>query len=121
VEDSYVHDLYEGSSGHGDGVQVSLPAAGIEIRHNTIFAPGATSAVNWTGQTQSMLVENNFLGGGAYTLYCPRVTVPTGAFQAVGNRFADGMEAFGLADDCAGGDVIFSGNFRDSDGSPVTP
>lgn len=123
IEDSYIHNLYEGPAGegHADGIQITDNPARILIRHNTILVPGTTAAVNWTRQTTSVLIQNNLLGGGAYTVYCPAVTIPAGAYQVLDNRFADGMQAYGLSESCGGGDVKFMGNYKDSDLSPVPP
>jgi hypothetical protein len=123
IEDSYIHSLYEGPSGagHADGIQMAGTPTNVMIRHNTILVPATTAAVNWTGPTNSVTIDNNLLGGGAYTVYCPRQTIATGAYKVINNRFAEGMGAFGLTDDCDGGDVTFTGNYKDSNLSAVTP
>jgi hypothetical protein len=64
-----------------------------------------------------VIVEKNFLAGGAYTVYCPRVPIAAGAFQVLDNRF--GTYTFGHSDSCGGGDVTFTGNFSDSDLTPI--
>lgn len=120
LEDSYIHDLYEGSVGHADGIQMAGTPSNVVIKHNSILVPGTTSAVNWTGQTTSVRIENNMLGGGSYTVYCPRVTIPTGAYKVLSNRFVDGMERYGLTDSCGGGDVEFTGNYKDSNLAAVS-
>lgn len=86
VEDSYIHDLYESSTSHTDGLQ--LPGgAHITINHNTIFVPGATSAIISDPTADSdVVISNNLLAGGAYTLYCPRDSSQN--YQVVGNRFS---------------------------------
>lgn len=119
IEDSYLHNFYEGPSGHADGIQMGGTPNNIVINHNTIFSVAATAAVNWTGQTQDVVIEDNFMGGGSYVVYCPRVTIPTGAYKVLNNRFADSLSAYGFSDDCAGGDVTWTGNYKDSDLSPV--
>lgn len=117
IEDSYVPGVIEVNGGHGDAIQFAEPAAGIVIRRNTLFAHDGTAAVNWTGPTESVVVEDNFVAGGAYTVYCPRESIDAGAFSVIGNRF--GTYTFGPTDSCGGGDVTFTDNFWDSDLSPV--
>jgi hypothetical protein len=74
VEDSYIHDmLIAGADPHNDGIQ-SLGTTSLTIRHNTIILKdGSTSAIILsTGSADSMrniLIENNLLGGGAFTVY----------------------------------------------------
>ncbi len=119
VEDSWVHDLVPTSvaGAHSDGAQL-FGGTNIVLRHNTILVPGANAAItrNVADNTPSILIENNFLGGGTYTLYCP---YGPGSFQVRNNRFADGMQQYGLSLDC--GRVPWTGNFRDSNGSVVGP
>lgn len=86
VEDSYIHDLYEGSSGHADGIQLA-GGAHITIQHNTIFSPGGTSAIiSHPDRNSDVLVAGNLLAGGAYTLYCPEHT--SADFRVIANRFS---------------------------------
>ncbi|WP_372593079.1 hypothetical protein [Actinotalea sp.] len=73
VQDSYIHDLVTTSDSHNDGMQ-SLGSDDVLIRHNTVIMPkGSTSAILLsTGSADSMrriVIDNNLLGGGAYTLY----------------------------------------------------
>lgn len=83
VQDTYITDIVEVNGGHGVGMQFSAPVSNIVVSHNTIIVGNVTSAVNWTGNTVSMRVENNLLAGGGYTVYCPRVLVPAGAFKVL--------------------------------------
>lgn len=86
VQDSYIHDLYEGATGHADGIQLA-GGAHIAIAHNTIFNPGGTSAIISNPRANSdVLVANNLMAGGAYTLYCPRDASQN--FRVIGNRFS---------------------------------
>jgi hypothetical protein len=86
IVDSYIHDLYEGSSGHADGVQLA-GGAHIDIRHNTIFVPGGTSAIiSHPSDNSDVLVASNLMAGGAYTLYCPRDSSVD--FHVLDNRFS---------------------------------
>lgn len=88
VEDSYVHDLYIGTAGHTDGAQMA-GGAHITMRQNTILNPndGGTSAIimNATGESD-VLIANNLMAGGAFTLYCPKTS--SSNVRVLGNRFS---------------------------------
>jgi hypothetical protein len=93
VVDSYIHDLYEGATGHADGIQLA-GGAHIVISHNTIFNPGGTSAIiSHPTANSDVLVTGNLLGGGAYTLYCPRDS--STAYRVLDNRFSTLFSAKG--------------------------
>jgi len=119
VEDTYITDVVEVNGGHGDGMQFAGTVSNIVVRHNTIIVGPVTSAVNRTGETTSLLVEDNLLAGGAYTLYCPRVPVASGAFTAINNRFGDYV--YGHTDSCGESGVVFTGNYEDSTLAPIEP
>lgn len=120
IVDSYVHDLYEGSEGHADGVQLA-GGADIDIRHNTIFVPGGTSAIiSHPDGNSDVLVASNLLAGGAYTLYCPSES--SSNFSVLDNRFSTRFAAKGGAygpwTDC-GKVAEVRGNVWDSDLRPL--
>ncbi|MEU6713475.1 right-handed parallel beta-helix repeat-containing protein [Nonomuraea sp. NPDC046802] len=95
VVDSYIHDLYEGATGHADGIQLA-GGSNIRIKHNTIYAPGGTSAIiSHPTKNANVLVEDNLLAGGAYTLYCPRER--SRDYRVIANRFARTFSAKGGA------------------------
>jgi hypothetical protein len=72
VEDNYIHDLQGGPGSHHDGFQ-NGGGGPLTIRHNTILNPhGETSAIALFqdfGVPHDVLIENNLLGGGGYTVY----------------------------------------------------
>jgi hypothetical protein len=118
VEDSYVHDMWNSSASHTDGIQLAghlvgsgyvAGALNITIRHNTIYGVGAdgslgTSAIiaNRSGDV-NVLIQDNLLAGGAYTLYCDAGTASQ--FRVIGNhfsrRFSSAVGAYGPSDGCA--------------------
>ena len=55
----------------------------VTIRHNTIYVPGGTSALISpkvsSGVIANILVRDNLVAGGAYTIYCPQ--------EGSGNQF----------------------------------
>lgn len=73
-EDSYISNRYRVNGvSHNDGIQ-SSGGFGITIRGNTILGSYqmSTSAIKVTAGQSNMgnvLIENNYLSGGAYTLY----------------------------------------------------
>jgi hypothetical protein len=80
VKDSYIHDLANSAVAHTDGIQFAHYLNGstevnhardITVDHNTIYANAGTSSVisNPSGD-EDILVQNNLLAGGAYSLYC---------------------------------------------------
>jgi hypothetical protein len=70
--DSWVHDLSKGPGDHNDGVQIT-GGSNITIRHNRIENPkNQTSAIlvgGEFGSPSNILIEDNFLNGGNYTIY----------------------------------------------------
>ena len=73
IENNYVHDLLATGSPHYDGVQIDGGVSNVTIKHNTIINSDIqTSAVmidNWAGPVSNIIVENNRLIGGGYTVY----------------------------------------------------
>lgn len=132
IENSYIHTLDEGPTGegHGDGIQSAL-LINITIRHNTIIGrsgdlttPGnnATSAIiTPPNGTRDTLIENNFLAGGAATIYCPENS-PVNV-RVINNTFAVRPGPLGAAyyyaDACNSG-TVFTGNVTNT-GVPVNP
>src|SRR5579859_849830 len=86
IEDSYIHDLFQSADAHTDGIQ-SYDGSNMKLIHNTFygdtpFCPNAdycsgTSGVNDNAHpdspvhTNGLIVKDNLLAGGAFTLYCP--------------------------------------------------
>ena len=86
VEDSYMHDFYQGATGHADGIQLE-GGADITITHNTILDLIGTSAIiSDPSRNSNVLVSGNLMAGGSYTLYCPRDSSTN--YRVIGNRFS---------------------------------
>lgn len=150
IEDSFIHDLYnEGADPHTDGIEFgtghwngsSFTCTGgcvrdVTISHNTILSmcPGATtpetdegcyttSAIisHSFGVDQNILIQNNLLGGGAFTLYCD-IGFTGVNYHVDNNHFTTRYKAtvgfFGPSSDCS--DETTSGNVYDETGLPVT-
>jgi len=72
MTDSYIHDLGTGPESHNDGCE--LGSKDVTVRHNTILnAQGQTAAVfiGASAPSTNILVEDNVLAGGGYTVYGP--------------------------------------------------
>jgi hypothetical protein len=95
IEDNYLHAFTEAASnGHVDGFQTEGASHGV-IRHNTIdVTQGQTSAIAiWNSRRNSddILVENNLLTGGGFTIYAedysPSEASPAGGYTVTNIRF----------------------------------
>lgn len=117
LEDNWIHPAVTANGAHTDGIQMNQGAANITVRHNTISvpAPGGTSAIiMWdegNPQNSNVLITNNLMWGGTYTLYCPRVG-PVTNIVITNNRF--GTHEYGPHNGCTGNHVTtFTGNVND--------
>jgi hypothetical protein len=72
IEDNYIHDMIEYDGAHDDGFAMTR-GSDVVIKHNTILIPNQqTSAVilgTYSGPIDNVTIENNYLNGGAYTIY----------------------------------------------------
>lgn len=135
VEDSFIHDLYNGNDAHADGIQLASRwngstyiqgAKDVVVRHNTIFSADAAGALGTSALISNpkgdvnILIENNLLAGGAYTLYCP-VDVKGVEYRVLGNhfstRYSAKVGAFGSSTGCS--DEEKSGNVIHETGAPI--
>ncbi|MBW4656729.1 MAG: M10 family metallopeptidase C-terminal domain-containing protein [Kaiparowitsia implicata GSE-PSE-MK54-09C] len=73
IEGNYIHDLKASGSPHYDGIQIDGGQSDIRIDHNTIINPhGQTAAImidNYFGPVSNVVVNDNLLVGGGYTIY----------------------------------------------------
>lgn len=73
IEGNYIHDLQASGSPHYDGIQIDGGQSNIRIEHNTVINPhGQTAAVmidNYFGPVSNVVVNDNLLVGGGYTIY----------------------------------------------------
>lgn len=138
IEDSYIHDLYNSSAAHADGAQLSFGhwngssypccARDVTFRHNTMYGMGdgdttfGTSAIisNPRGDV-NILIENNLMAGGAYTLYCDYNGTATN-YRVIDNHFSTRFKAtvgfYGVSTGCS--DETQSGNVIHETGQPIT-
>lgn len=73
IEGNFVHDLLASGKPHYDGIQIDGGISNVTIRHNTVInAHAQTSAVminNYDGPVSDIVVDNNRLIGGGYSVY----------------------------------------------------
>lgn len=125
VEDSFIHDLYSGGGAHSDGAQFNQGASNITFRHNTIQGGNTSAIIMWdegNPQNANVLIENNKLSGGAYTLYTARQG-PVTNVRIRNNRFVVGSAAFGYCNGAVVGTTVteWSGNVNDATGAILGP
>jgi polygalacturonase len=120
VEDNYVHDLNaRGGDPHYDGIQLhGGVSSDVVIRHNSVNTRWSDNSAITMGAVQNVLVENNRLYGGGYTL---RIDArhnegDVSGVSILNNRFGP-HEAGYLAFDNATATV--NGNVDDRTGEPI--
>ena len=99
IEDNYIHDpipccTWPRPIPHTDSIQIPAGASNIRIEHNRVYGGylnqgdfgNAAIMTSTSGtSTTNMIVDNNLLAGGGYTLYCPGAD---GGFTWTNNRFS---------------------------------
>ena len=132
VMDSYLQGSENGPDDpHGDGIQAQS-GNNIIIRHNTLLQINPVTSAIITNPTfdNNWIVENNILGGGAYTLYCPEQgtnfvvrnnrfypyrSLPSAQFPNGQRLYFDlgdnRAPAYGHTDACNHSGIIWSGNY----------
>jgi hypothetical protein len=73
IQDNYIHDLLASGSPHYDGIQIDGKVSDVIIHHNTIINPYTQTAAvmidNYFGPIANIVVSQNRLVGGGYTVY----------------------------------------------------
>lgn len=96
IIDSYIHDMqcYGGGDPHIDGVQLQDGGRNITMQHNRIYGScdGATagqhgnSAIFYSGNMHNVVLTDNILSGGGYTLYCNQLARGAGSGNSYTNN-----------------------------------
>ncbi|MFD4246314.1 hypothetical protein ACFWP3_32675 [Streptomyces sp. NPDC058525] len=138
LHDNYVHDIvaFRNQGGEWQHTDAVISGGGnkgrLTIRHNTLLNStavdrGATAAVGLfadTGTVTSVVVEGNWLAGGAYALYGggPGATGIQVTDNVFSTQYHPNSGAYGpvTAWNAGGAGNVWRGN-RMSDGRPVTP
>ncbi len=73
IEGNYIHDLKASGSPHYDGIQIDGGQTDTIVRHNTVINDHTQTAAlmidNYFGPVTNILVTDNLLVGGGYTIY----------------------------------------------------
>jgi hypothetical protein len=88
IQDTWIHDLYDGGPDpHPDGIQIAI-GRNLLIENNAIVLNGGMTSAIISHRTDmnGVIIRNNLLGGGAYTLYCP--SERSVDVRIIGNRFS---------------------------------
>ncbi|MFD8410238.1 hypothetical protein ACFV2Q_00455 [Streptomyces sp. NPDC059650] len=138
LHDNYVHDIvaFRNKTGEWQHTDAVISGGGnkgrLTVRHNTLLNPvrvdqGATAAVGLfadTGVVSSVVVERNWLAGGAYSLYGggPGATGIKVTDNVFSTEYHATAGAYGTATawNAGGAGNVWSGN-RMADGRPVPP
>lgn len=76
LQDSWIHDLTPAPGAHSDGGQVQDGITNLVVRHNTIDMSSAVNSALFIAPDMGpstagpILIENNYLNGGGFTLFC---------------------------------------------------
>jgi hypothetical protein len=128
VEHSFIHDLIQynpATDPHTDGSQITPVGRDIRIVHNTIYVGNGTSAIISpnvsSGVVSNVLIQDNLMAGGSYTLYCQQ-DGPGHNYRVINNHFSTSqfptVGAFGPWLECAD-EAQVSGNLYHETGRPV--
>ena len=136
VRDSYIHDLYQSSTAHPDGLQMAghyeggtlyMWAKNITIVHNTIYATndagviGNAAIISNRGGDTNVLIDSNLFAGGGYTIYCEQGAKGNN-YRLTNNhfstRFSPKVGYYGPMTDCS--DENASGNVYHETGQPIS-
>lgn len=123
IEDSYIHDQRRFTGSHPDAGQ-SVGGSNVIIRRNRIDGPyrRGTSALLFqtsNARIDNVLVENNLLSGGSYTVYFKdkgNGYGPPTNVRILANQFVRGSFLYGVW--TVSGNPVRTGNVYD-DGQPV--
>jgi hypothetical protein len=116
IQDNYIHGLLATGAPHYDGIEMNGNQNNVTIRHNTIINQhNQTSAImidNWAGPSSNIVVDNNLLVGGGYTIYDDAHfnKSPISSVSITNNHFGAG--SFGIRN-FNGTSPVFTGNVND--------
>lgn len=135
IEDNWVHDLHEGEDSHNDAV-LTNGGRNLVVRHNTLENPHTqTAVVALYGDVEAVVdvvIEDNLLDGGGYTVYggsVPGKPYSEGARgvrflnNRFGRRFHPGGGRYGPVSGFDPGRPgnVWAGNVWHDSGAPVEP
>ncbi|WP_445493012.1 Ig-like domain-containing protein [Rhodopseudomonas sp. RCAM05734] len=87
IQDNFIHNMRGTPDSHFDGIQADGGFSNLVIQHNTVInEEGQTSAImldNYWGAINNVLIDNNLLIGGGYTVYINEMLNQGGAVTNV--------------------------------------
>ncbi len=87
IQDNFIHDMRGTADSHLDGIQADGGFSNLVIRHNTVInEEGQTAALmldNYWGPIDNVVIDNNLLIGGGYTVYINEMAGQGGAVTNV--------------------------------------
>jgi hypothetical protein len=132
IEDSYLHDPIDYdpvTDPHTDTIQIPEGATNITIRNNTIYGnyvnqdSFGNAAITAGPGTSDILITENLLAGGGYTVYCNQHG-PGNNFRFTNNRFSrifvSTVGGFGPWRDCQDESQV-TGNVYHETGNALNP
>ncbi|HEY1248474.1 MAG TPA: DUF4082 domain-containing protein, partial [Nitrososphaera sp.] len=130
IEDSYVHDIASTQDSHNSGFP-SDGGVNIKLKHNTVLmnTTNGFPIALYNGQygdtvVKDVIVDNNLLAGGNYTLYCGVGTAITPNLTVTNNRFSKILYPkggfYGPTANCSGA-ALWQNNYWDDNLSPLNP
>lgn len=101
IQDNWIHDLTDDPEAHTDGIQFAI-GRNVLVEHNAIYVIGTSAIISHPTAMDGVVIRDNLLAGGAFTLYCPREH--SNDVHIVGNRFSRTLYprggAYGVWTDC---------------------
>jgi hypothetical protein len=101
IQDNWIHDLTDDPQAHTDGIQFAV-GRNVLVEHNAIYVIGTSAIITHPTSMDGVVIRNNLMAGGAYTLYCPRQH--SANVHVIGNRFSRALYprggAYGVWTDC---------------------
>ncbi len=129
VEYCFLEKLGKRDGAHADGNQITTRGANITFRYNNIWLPksgtpndpGPPYKSNATfmnsGSISNVLIDQNWLNGGNYTIYCePGISATNNLFGRDNGRWYDGKEHLRIR---KGTCDAWSGNRWEDTGDPI--
>ena len=139
VSDNWIHDLGHLAGDHHSGLSTHGGAVSVVYRHNTVLLYGmpqpggggvsaALTIYADFGHAQNVTLQDNFVSGGAYTIFAGNsgneysASSPATNIKVLGNRLVCGQWDYGpVAFYTPASGNEFSGNYCDQNLSAVTP
>lgn len=137
IVNSFFHSMSVGprKDWHVDTIQI-VGSKNVVLRHNTIIneQPQTAAVGIWSdvGPVSNVIVQDNLIGGGGFTVYCTKTSYSLTGVQFLSNRFTSAVyPRVGYWNTVSGGndgivyptaipsDLVWTGNVYHESGAPV--